>query len=191
MAAATAIALTSAAVGLFAAKKQSDAMSAQAEYGERQAAINNRLANMQADDTISRGDQAANQIGRNTRKIAGAQRAGFAAQGIALDSGSAQDIQVETAEMGALDQLTVRNNAAREAWGYRVQGQQGVFNAQMNSEGARQAGQATLLTGGMNAANAIAQGYANGGFRGGGRTSNSSSGTSTAGGSYRDTSNLA
>lgn len=168
MAAATAIALTSAAVGLFAAKQQADALSAQGEYGERQAAINNRLANMQADDTLARGDQQANQIGRNTRKIAGAQRAGFAAQGIALDSGSAQDIQVETAEMGALDQLTVRNNAAREAWGYRVQGQQGVFSAQNQAEGNRRAGQATLLTGGMNAANAIAQGFANGGFRGGG-----------------------
>lgn len=65
------------------------------------------------EEVISRG---------RTKKIIGSQRAALAAQGIRIDEGSARDVQMETADIGELDAMNIRNNAAREAFGYKSQG---------------------------------------------------------------------
>ena len=159
MGAMTTIAAITAGASLLSARQQAAGLEASAAYSERMAEVNSRLSNMQAEDAIKRGDTEANSVAKRATQIRGSQRAGFAAQGIALDSGSAQDIQTETAEMGALDALTVRNNAAREAWGYKMQGLQGMASAEMDAMGKRNTAGATLLTGGMQAADSIARGY--------------------------------
>jgi hypothetical protein len=45
----------------------------------------------------------------------------MAASGVDINSGSAADVQANTATIGALDEATIRNNAAREAFGYTTQ----------------------------------------------------------------------
>ena len=45
----------------------------------------------------------------------------MAANGVDLSSGSPLDILGDTAMYGELDALTIRSNAEREAYGYRVQ----------------------------------------------------------------------
>src|SRR5690242_19657087 len=52
----------------------------------------------------------------------GSQRAGLAANGVDINSGSAVDVQSTTAATGEADALTIRNNAARQAYGQQVQG---------------------------------------------------------------------
>lgn len=64
---------------------------------------------------------AANQRRRNAQ-VLGAQRARLAASGIDLTEGSAASIPTDADYFGSIDEQTVRDNAAREAWGLRVQG---------------------------------------------------------------------
>lgn len=147
-----------AASSLLAAKQQSDALNASADFSERMAGINERAANIAADDAIKRGDVNARTMEKKGQQIMGTQRVGLAAQGLALDSGSAQDIQTQTAEMNALDVLTIKNNASLEAYGIKT----GAANARMQSEfettAARNRAGSTLLTGGISAASSIATG---------------------------------
>ena len=64
------------------------------------------------------------------KQLIGRQRAVLAANGVDVNEGSAVDIQVDTAGIGKLDELTIRSNAAREALGYRYQ----AYNARVAGE---------------------------------------------------------
>jgi molybdopterin biosynthesis enzyme len=83
--------------------------------------MNAMIAEYQADDAISRGKFNEKRQRQATEKVIGSQRAGFAAQGVDVNSGSALNTQADAAYLGELDALTIRQNAAKEAWGYKVQ----------------------------------------------------------------------
>lgn len=104
---------------------QLEAGKAAKQAGDYNAAIarnNQIIAERQAEDAVKRGDIAADEQRRKTARIAGAQKAAIGASGIALDSGTPMDIFGDTAAFGELDALTIKSNAAREAYGYQVQG---------------------------------------------------------------------
>lgn len=119
---------------------------------------NAKFAELAADDAIKRGDKMVTQVKQAGKKMVGAQRARLAAQGIEVDSGSAQEIQEETAMVTAEDAMTVKNNAWREAWGFKVE----AADAAARGRFARVAGDAaygsSLLTGGLKAAGGILKG---------------------------------
>ena len=81
------------------------------------------VADLQAKDAVQRGAEAEQRFRSQIRGTIGAQRAGFAAGNIDVSFGSAVDVQGDAAFLGELDALTIRTNAAREAWGFRVQAQ--------------------------------------------------------------------
>jgi len=81
---------------------------------------NAKIADMQAEDVLRRGEEAVFEKRLEGKRVIGAQRAALAAQGIELGSGSALDIQGDTAAQAEIDALTIRNNAFREAMGYRM-----------------------------------------------------------------------
>lgn len=141
---------------------QSQAMKSQGEYERMTMDANARLANIQAEDTIKRGNKEAAEHIKQTKKLIGSQRAAMAAQGIEVNADSALDIQAETAAMGELDALTIRNNAWREAWGYRVSASDLSFRGRFAEMAARGQSRQTLVTGGMQAAGKFAEsaGYA-------------------------------
>jgi len=128
--------------------------SANRQAGKAQAALANynaQVAEIQAEDAIDRGRIAENQQRINTRRMIGAQRAALAAQGIDINDAdsSAVDVQADTAYLGELDALTIRANAAREAWGYRVQAQDSrTRGAIAEAEGKNKAIGTLLTTGG-------------------------------------------
>lgn len=136
---------------LSTAYAQSEAIKTQGEYQKQQYSFNEKVANLQAADALKRGDKSASDHKKSTKKLIGAQRAALAAQGIEVDSGSALEIQQDTAALGAADAVQIKNNAWREAWGYRVQasdlGSRGSFAEIASKNEARQ----TILTGGMKA----------------------------------------
>ncbi|WP_223513985.1 hypothetical protein [Pseudomonas sp. GL-R-26] len=82
-----------------------------------------------AQETINAGDTSADWQRVRTGQAIGTQRTAQAANGIDVNSGSASQLQDDTAMLGELDALTIQNNAAREAYGYRVQAQQDRKNA--------------------------------------------------------------
>jgi len=144
---------------LFGAKGQADASSA---YGENQADIydtNARLKDLLAEDAIIRGDRQAVKAKQSAKRLIGSQRAALAAQGIDIESGSALDIQEETASLGAEDALNIRNNAWRESWGYKVQANNYRSAASISRTTAKNKSKNTLLTGGLNAVKDIFVGY--------------------------------
>ena len=81
------------------------------QQGERQAA-----------DAKQRGEVAESQRRRLTGQQIGEQQARLAGQGTDLE-GSPTDILGDTAAAGEFDALTIRSNAAREAYGYKLSGE--------------------------------------------------------------------
>jgi len=141
------------AMSMFSASQQAEAQRAQGDYAVRQAEAQAEFAGMQSDDALKRGDRAASRYGQQVRGAIGGQRAALAAQGIDVNTGSAAASQEDIAAAGAEDMMTIRNNAWREAWGYRVQASQGLGQARMGQLGADNNARMTLLTGGIQAAN--------------------------------------
>jgi hypothetical protein len=97
------------------------AAQAQARYQAQVAQQNQEIARRQAADATQRGQVAEDNRRRQTALQIGQQRAGLAAQGTDF-TGSETDILGDTAAAGELDARTIRANAAREAYGYQVQG---------------------------------------------------------------------
>lgn len=85
--------------------------------------------NQTAQETINAGDTSADWQRVRTGQDIGTQRTAQAANGIDVNSGSAAQLQDDTSMIGELDALTIQNNAAREAYGYKVQAKQDILNA--------------------------------------------------------------
>lgn len=131
------------------------------QQGKAQKAIykaNESISRMQAEDAIKRGHELEARSRQRTRKLRGSQRTALAAQGIRLDAGSALDIQMETEDFGELDALTIKNNALREAFGYRSQARVSSMQGQLADSAAKNEAIQTLLTGGMKAAKQYKEG---------------------------------
>lgn len=126
-----------------AAKKAGQAQQRAAEDEGALADYNAAVADLQAADAISRGAEDEQRFRSKVRLAIGAQRAGFAASNIDAGFGSAVDVQADAAVLGELDALTIRSNAAREAWGFTVQGE----NYRRGGEIARQGGAAMAAAG--------------------------------------------
>lgn len=88
---------------------------------DQQAQFNAAIAEEQAQDAITRGQEEEQNFRAQVRQRIGQARTSFAAQGVVVGEGSAADVEADLAYLGELDALQIRNNAAREAWGYRVE----------------------------------------------------------------------
>lgn len=109
---------------------------------QRQAEERNLLL---AEDARKRGQMEEYRQRLKTRDVAAQQRSSLAAAGVDLSIGSPLDLIGDTFELGEMDALTVRNNAAREAnqyenaaWSNRVgqsnyTAQAGMFDAQASN----------------------------------------------------------
>jgi len=104
-----------------AQQQAASAAQAHAVYQSQVARQNQALADRQAADALQRGQVAEENRRRATVLQIGQQTAGLAAQGTDLE-GSPTDILGDTAAAGELDAQTIKANAAREAYGYKVQG---------------------------------------------------------------------
>lgn len=129
--AATVLAGASLGLGAMSAYQQSQATKASMEYQSAVARNNAITSEYQAEDAIKRGQVAEEQQRRKTMMLKGTQTARLAANGIDISEGSALQILSDTDWMGEQDALTVRENANREAWGYRVQAQNASSNSTM------------------------------------------------------------
>lgn len=152
------------ALALNQANEQAKAYQAQGRYQKAMAETNAMYADLQAKDAIARGDKTAEALKKRGKQVIGEQRASFGAQGIVVDSGSALELQQDTAVLSEIDAMTARNNAWREAWGYRAEAAQASASGQFAQLTARANSGNTLLTGGLQAANygigaAASQGY--------------------------------
>jgi hypothetical protein len=78
---------------------------------------------MQAADAIERGREAVAIHRVKTKQMIGTQRAAFAASGVDISDvdSTAQNVFADTLALSEEDAITIQANAAREAWGFKVQ----------------------------------------------------------------------
>lgn len=116
-------------------KEAAKSAEAEGEYSAEVYGRNAELSEEQAKDALARGREAELSLRRKGRSLAGSQRASFAAQGIDASSGSARDVMQNDLAMGELDALTIRNNAQREALGFRKQAEYDRRDAELARAG--------------------------------------------------------
>lgn len=126
------------------------AMSSQnaASYQSAVARNNQTIADYNARLATFQGQQSEQIAREKTAQMIGAQRAGFGAANIDVNSGSALRTQADTARLGEMDAQTIAANAARSAWNYQVQGQSDAAQAQMDIAAGRNNAFSSLLSGG-------------------------------------------
>lgn len=94
----------------------------QLELQADMADINARISELAAQQELARGEREQMGLKFAKGQLKAKQRVAMAANGIAADSGSAQDVLNSTDIMGEIDLNTAEANAIRSAWGYRTQG---------------------------------------------------------------------
>ena len=115
------------------------------------AQFNTDTAKFQADDAAKKGlVDEENQLAK-VKQIRAQQEVVMGAGNLDPTSGTAAQVLDQTTKMGTLDALTLRTNAARQAWGYTTQ----ATNSELQGSMARTAGYfgaaGTLLSGGARA----------------------------------------
>lgn len=131
----------------------------QGKFEKQQAEFNARLSEIKAEDALARGEKDARSFKREAEQFKGKQTAAMAAQGVDINSASFAAIKKDTETLSAFDEMEIRNNAWREAWGLKSEAAnyrtQGKFAAQAGKAKSRSA----LLTGGLNAIGYGAEAY--------------------------------
>jgi hypothetical protein len=98
------------------AQAQSEAAAYQAQVAQNNAAIAQQNAKLD----IQAGETAAVNQGLKTRAAVGTARANQGASGVDPNTGSASAVQAGQQEIGYLDALTLRSDAAKKAYGQEV-----------------------------------------------------------------------
>ena len=147
-----------------------NAYKTQAKYQKDRFEFQSQIADLRAEDAIKRGKRTANEIQKVGQRIIGTQRAAYAAQGVELDSGSALLVQEDTASQAKIDALTMKNNAYREAWGYKTQALDYTMQGQMAEYAGAQKRAESLITGGLSFASSFNKFMYYGGLLGSGST---------------------
>lgn len=109
-------------VGGIGSVMQGRSQASAATYQSAVATNNQKIAGQNAQYALQAGQQREQAARMRTAGLIGSERASAAAHGVDVNSGSALDIQSDAATLGELDALTIRNNAARESYNYKVQG---------------------------------------------------------------------
>lgn len=85
------------------------------------AEYNAKMGEIQAQDVINRAAIEQEKQRQKVRSLRASQDVNAAASGVVVGSGSAGDIAEQTVVLGKEDEFTIKNNAMRQAWGYRAQ----------------------------------------------------------------------
>lgn len=98
-------------------KTASYVASRQAEIAEE----NRKMAQLSAETAMRQGEAAVAQITYRAGQVKAKQRAAFAANGIALGTGSTAEVAASADVMKEIDKRTAEMNALSAAWGYKSQ----------------------------------------------------------------------
>jgi hypothetical protein len=161
-----------AGAGLYQADAAKKAGEAQNTIAQRNAELEDYKGKM----AVNIGAVAEENHRAKVRQMVGSQRATLAANGVDLGSGTALDLIGETAEFGEADALTIRYNAAREAWGYgtnatnyRTEGSVARTNGRNSAKGTyltTAASMASMAGGGFGGGATASYGASTGGYGG-------------------------
>lgn len=126
-----------------------------ANYQSQVAANNAQIAAENAKRAVEAADIQATNQGLKNRGTLGAIKAAQAGNNIDVNSGSAAKVQQSQAELGQLDQLTIRNRGKVEQYGY--EGQQMAYQAQSKLD--QMQGQTALTSSLLSGASSVGKGW--------------------------------
>ena len=150
---AAALPVLQAGASIFGGANQAKGFRDEADSAIFRGNLNADLSQMSAADALFRGVQREGGIRRDIRATQGAQRVALAGQGIALDTGNAQDLQSETNFLGEQDILQNRINSRREAFGHGFQALDSRLQGQAQARGAKAKARSSLIGMGLQSAN--------------------------------------
>lgn len=113
-------ALASAGVSAFGQIKEGKATQAADNYQAQVATNNAAIATQKANWAAEEGEQNTSKSQMDTAAKVGAIKANQAASGVTVGEGSSADVVQSARTAGMLDAMTIRSNAAREAYGFQV-----------------------------------------------------------------------
>lgn len=143
------------------ANAQADAQRAQASAAEYQNQVDQQNAQNARDAAVDAQKSGAAAQAQNmiqARAILGKERTALAANGVDANSGSALDLQSDTAAQGQQDVLTTRYNYDRQSYGDMIQNQSYTNQAQldqMRENSANSAASTASTAGAFGAASSI------------------------------------
>ncbi len=109
-----------------------------------------QIGELQAADELTRGGIEEERYRRQIAQIVGGQKAAIGARNVKR-TGTALDLITDTQQIGDEDALTIQNDAARQAWGYRVGADESRRWGRSARRNANMKAGATLLTSGAQA----------------------------------------
>lgn len=109
------------------------------------AQINQQIMQQSADYATAAGEVSAQESGMKTRAQIGQTIAQQGAGGLAVGGGSNARVVSSELALGQEDQALIRSNAARQAYGYEVQGVQDTAQSQLDTMAASKSQTAGLL----------------------------------------------
>ncbi len=136
-------------LGLSEASAQADALSKQGAFQRDAYLLNSRLAALQAQQAIAKGQQEAVSIDVAGSQLEGQQRAKAAASGVDVNTGSSVDTMIDIGRQSAAGAATAKANAWREAMGYQFESEQYRKEAEFTDASTKTKVGNTLMTGGL------------------------------------------
>ncbi len=133
------------AASIFGTLQGGRAASQSAKYQSAVAANNATIAQQNATRAGQEGEQQAFIAEQKNRAKVGALVADQAASGIDVNKGSALDIRQSEAQIGQLDAMTIRANAAQKAYGYQVESTSKTADADLYKAEAKNAKTASYI----------------------------------------------
>lgn len=137
--------------GLFSASSAISQGNSAAKTAGRQAGY----LNQQANQTLQQGAFQSDQALLQGQQAVGAERAGYAAGGIDVNSGTAQQVQDSSKQVSELDALTIKNNASLQAWGYQTQAAETIRAGKAAQKSARNQAIGALIGGATGAGKSL------------------------------------
>ena len=144
--------------------QQGKAAAASAKYNAQVAENNAVVARQNAAFAGAEGNANAERQGMKTRAAVGAMKAAQAANGIDVNSGSAVDVRSSAAELGQLDAITIRSNAARRAYGFETEAVNDQAQAALDRAGGKAAQKASYIGAASTILGGAVKGYNDGAF---------------------------
>ena len=142
---AAATAAASAVVSGVGAMQGAKAASSASKFNAQVAAQNAEIAQQNANWASEEGEVNAATKSMQNRAEMGDIKSSQAANGIDVNSGSAAQVQQSQAELGQMDVMNIRANAARQAYGYITQKQGALDQAALDRASAKSANKAGTL----------------------------------------------
>jgi hypothetical protein len=138
-------------ISAFGTYEGMEAQSRNAAFQAQVAANNSQIARQNASLEFQSGEQQTANAEMELRSQLGTEKAGQAASGVDVNSKSLADARAGTAEIGTVNALNIRSNAARKAYGYETEATGDTAESQLlESESKEASGMAPIAaTGSM------------------------------------------